>query len=752
MSGEKKLPMSPQGIAIDPHDPTRWMSYPDACAASKTSGYGVGFVFTANDPYFFLDIDHCAENGAWNQKAVSLFKQFPGAFSEVSQSGSGLHIIGRAADIPHSIKNAAEKLELYTEKRFCALTFKGARGDAETDHSDALRQVVSRYFMPKRVDSAHVTPQWTTKPHKDWSGPETDGALVKKMLKSRGSTQAQFGGKATLMQLWEADSLGQFFPHPTNEFDHSSADAALCQHLAFWTGKNCAQIERIFSMSALGKRDKWADRKAYRETTILNAVANCKNVYSNIPQPVEVPDDKGYRPGAQYMTITAQVDHFKGCVYIVKEDRAFTPHYGVLKKAQFRAVMGGFKFQHGSKDTLNAWEAFTESQNYDFPKAASSVFRPELAPGTRLSVDGEGCVNTYIPVVTDRKQGDVTPFLRHMGKLLPDRRDYSLFLYYMASLVQNPGVKFQWAPLLQGAEGNGKSFVAKVLTRCIGSKYCHLPEAEELGGRGGGFTGWLANKLFICVEEVYANGRASLMTKLKPLITADRIEIHPKGVDQYTGDNRANFLMCSNHKDAIPVTEDGRRYAIFYCAQQSAADIKAHGMDGEYFPKLWQWAEKEDGWAIINDFLRTLSIPPQHDPAKLSIRAPKTSSTDEALKASRPPIEEKVLNAWEEDEVGFGGDWISSIHLMNLLERAKLSKVSPPALASHMRNIGFHLHPYLCRNSHNKGRISRKIGVDGNKKPRLYVRIGSVAESLTCAKEIADSYEASQVSEKFSPQ
>ena len=37
-------------------------------------------------------------------------------------------------------------------------------------------------------------------------------------------------------------------------FDHSSADAALMSHLAFWTGKDMPRMDRLFRRSALDAR------------------------------------------------------------------------------------------------------------------------------------------------------------------------------------------------------------------------------------------------------------------------------------------------------------------------------------------------------------------------------------------------------------------------------------------------------------------------------------------------------------------
>lgn len=55
--------------------------------------------------------------------------------------------------------------------------------------------------------------------------------------------------------------------------DHSSADLALCSYLAHYTNGDKVRIVRMFSDSALGRRNKWL-RTDYRDMTIAKALGN----------------------------------------------------------------------------------------------------------------------------------------------------------------------------------------------------------------------------------------------------------------------------------------------------------------------------------------------------------------------------------------------------------------------------------------------------------------------------------------------
>jgi len=71
-------------------------------------------------------------------------------------------------------------------------------------------------------------------------------------------------------RLWEGDITGYE--------SASEADMALCNILSFWTCGSREQIERMFSRSSLGKREKWK-RESYRDQVIESAVVDAKGLY-----------------------------------------------------------------------------------------------------------------------------------------------------------------------------------------------------------------------------------------------------------------------------------------------------------------------------------------------------------------------------------------------------------------------------------------------------------------------------------------
>lgn len=814
-----KIPVNPFTRIPFPKG-ANWQQDPSSMTDFQTAsnnlrpGYGVGFLLTPEDPFFFLDIDDCLnpDGKTWSPLALQLVNALPGAAIEVSSSGRGLHIIGKHSGLPEfSNKNLAYHLEFYTQWRFIALTGTGASGSAHMDMTPQLPPVLSAYFPPGvKVDRA----TWTSEPSPDWNGPTDDDALIEKMLASNAAARA-FGGKSNLQALWERDedALGKIYPDSSRPFDESQADAALAQHLAFWTGNDCDRIFTLMFRSGL-VRDKWNRVDDYLEPTILRAVALQDKFYCETDTTIadkfgagridassdaqrtyaegiraqvvskctdaqatflcqtrtsakfwldnqeKTPDElvsmlkplesitqpnAASKPlvvsGYQYLPATLQIEKFEGFVYVARDHKIFTPKSGLLDMGRFNALHGGFVYQldeRGDKITRKAWEAFTESQCVRFPKVDSCIFKPRMASGDIFEIEGISVVNTYVPVETPSMEGDVSPFLNHVEKLLPVQSDRDTLLAYMAACVQHIGIKFQWAPLIQGAPGNGKTLFTRCVEAAIGRRYSYRPRSDQLTSK---FNDWLDGALFVGVEDVFVpEAKKELLEILKPMITGgDGYEIEGKGEGKYTTDICCNFLLNSNHKDAIRKTEDDRRFAVFYTQQQSELDIIRDGMGGNYFSDLYGWLDA-DGYAIINHFLRNYQIPDELNPATKCNRAPKTSSTAEAVAMGRGSVEQEIIEAIEENRVGFAGGWVSSVALERLLKEMRADRAIPRnKRRDMMKTLGYDWHPALL-----DGRVNNPISLDENKKPCLYIKNGHVSLNFSTPSDIAAAYVKAQ--------
>ena len=755
-----KQPIDPNtGTLCSVNDESAWVSYDEAVASPH--GEGVGFCFTEDDNIAFFDADDAAVNGQWSEESLEAYYMLEGAHFEVSMSGKGFHIFFRYLDIPpHRCKNMEHKFELYHKDRFVALTSEPPEELA--DCTEGLRRLVAAYFQP--TDGGDM--EWREGAEDSYTGPEDDDKLIEMALR-RKSVAATFGDKATFEQLWtcDVDALSVAFPDAGGQgraYDESSADASLASHLAFWTGRNPERMLRLMWRSEL-KRDKW-EREDYLRLTVSSACGMCTRWYDKAPVAALEgwPELKGtelqvewaedirarrvaedglgdeykehtdadfwiktrqqnfqeleerriaIRSGVQIMSVEQQLEYFAGWTYVIDQHKMLGPTGKLYPPANFNAMMGGYSFEmqsDGKKPTRKAFDCFTETQLATFPKVSDTCFKPRLAFGTIVNDK----VNCYVCKDGKRTVGDVTPFIEHLRKLLPNREDRLVLASYLAACVQHRGIKFQWAPLVQGTEGNGKSLFTAILRYVLGEDYIHTPNAADLDNK---FNSWLLNKLVICVEDIYVGGsRREVMETLKPMITAGNgIEIQGKGGNQITAEVCCNFILNSNHKDAIIKTQGDRRYAILYTAQQEASDLAKDGMDGDYFPNLYGWL-KSGGFALVAEWLHTFDIPERYNPAGKCHRAPDTTSTAEALEVSMGPAACVLKEAIESERVGFRGGWMSSTHIKNVLAENGV-RLGPNKLPAVIREVGYELRVE---------KASRASVIDGGARSRLYRAVG----------------------------
>ena len=251
-----KIPISPwSGKAAACDMPQTWSTYRHArYAMSRFRCNGIGFVFTASDPFCGIDLDQCRTiGGDITSEALTLIRHVD-SYSEVSPSGTGVHILLKAK-LPERGRRR-EKIELYDAGRYFTITGKHIAGTPlePQDRQDKLDQVMTATFPP-----ATSSPIATISGSLDIS----DEEIIERAM------QACNGERFRRLWTGNASDYGD---------DHSRADLALCNILAFWTGGNAERMDRLFRLSSL-MRDKWdrpSGSASYGARTILISLASRK--------------------------------------------------------------------------------------------------------------------------------------------------------------------------------------------------------------------------------------------------------------------------------------------------------------------------------------------------------------------------------------------------------------------------------------------------------------------------------------------
>jgi uncharacterized protein DUF5906 len=122
----------------------------------------------------------------------------------------------------------------------------------------------------------------------------------------------------------------------------------------------------------------------------------------------------------------------------------------------------------------------------------------------------------------------------------------------------------------------------------------------------------------VYVQEIYQNGRRDQYNHLKPFISSQntRLQVNEKGLRQYFVPNHQNWIITSNHDDAIALDDDDRRFCVL------RVQIDEPPADG-YFARFWAFlagggTENVYGWLLrrdvagFNPMASSKSVTPPH--------------------------------------------------------------------------------------------------------------------------------------------
>lgn len=236
-----KVPYSPLfngHAAVDA--PGTWGAYDDAVRRYEAGGMdGIGFVLTEDDPYCFIDLDDADGHQETFDRQKRILDMCPG-YAELSPSGTGLHIITKAA-IERGRKRS--KIEVYSNARYMTMTGNVYRDAPIVDAQEFVSMLWHEMGGPASLHGVGV----------DAEERETDEQVLDKLFNANNGEKAR--------DLYAGDWTVHYDPNSQSE-----ADQALINMLAFYT-QNRFQIVRLFQASNLGKRDK-AKRVDYLNRSI----------------------------------------------------------------------------------------------------------------------------------------------------------------------------------------------------------------------------------------------------------------------------------------------------------------------------------------------------------------------------------------------------------------------------------------------------------------------------------------------------
>lgn len=326
-------------------------------------------------------------------------------------------------------------------------------------------------------------------------------------------------------------------------------------------------------------------------------------------------------------------------------------HFGMTAKAfdaSFARYMMTKKERLEGKSTPEHSASHAALNRYEIPVVADVRYMP--GQPDIFELDGVSYVNrfdeTLFPEAPDRlsksQQKVVDRFLAHMEHLFANERDRKLLLSWMAYVVQTNG-RSNWCPVIQGAEGDGKTTLSTVLSVALGGS--HNAATVNGDAMAEKYSPWAEGKLFLFVEEVRLHGenRFDVLNKLKPFISNDVVPIRRMQTDVYNVPNTVNYMMGTNFKNALPINDEDSRYFPVFSRWQSKKRLDAFkAANPDYYADLAELVEHGDA---LRRFFLDYQLHDEFDPKR---RAPPSEARREMIALNKTDEDLAFEDAIEE--------------------------------------------------------------------------------------------------------
>lgn len=255
----------------------------------------------------------------------------------------------------------------------------------------------------------------------------------------------------------------------------------------------------------------------------------------------------------------------------------------------------------------------------------------------RVNIYDDRSIPAIEEVKTKSQKNALEAVERHFEVLFPNTLERDLVISYLAYQVQCPGERINWAMLIQGAEGAGKTWMQNLMAGVIGRSNVGPVNPASLFAP---FNGWAEGRKMIFVEEIRLRGhdRFEVLDKIKTNITNDTLEITRKGRDPYVTPNVASYVMFTNYSDALSLSDNDRRYFIVKTSFQVKAQIVAFRMKYPgHYAQIFSAVSEHPG--VLRGWLMAKRLSPDFDPkgdapttdAKRHMRAINLSDEQESL-------------------------------------------------------------------------------------------------------------------------
>jgi len=216
------------------------------------------------------------------------------------------------------------------------------------------------------------------------------------------------------------------------------------------------------------------------------------------------------------------------------------------------------------------------------PKVDGVTYDPRFgAADPVFNFEGRSYLNEYrlssVPTMDAVNSKMAGKWIRKLLKSLIGNAEHErLILDFISFIVQFPGIKIRWAPIIQSCQGAGKGTLGDILSAAIGVTNVNIIAP---GAMSSDFNSWRAGCQVVIFDELLSPGqnRAEVANKIKDAITNDRVSLNQKFKDPRVVINLVNFVAFTNFKNSIHIEESDRRFFVIYSPLQFKHQITPLG-------------------------------------------------------------------------------------------------------------------------------------------------------------------------------
>lgn len=383
----------------------------------------------------------------------------------------------------------------------------------------------------------------------------------------------------------------------------------------------------------------------------------------------------------------------KDWVFIMSEDKLVRPSTGVRSTASafntaFSRKAIEFLGEKGAKPSIAPLDLVMNV--FKAPVVARTCFIP--GKGKICKTEGVVTLNLWKRPPSPKPKKDwsqkdaaaVQVFIDHVNFLVDDEFKAGILLSWLSFVYTSHATKATWGVYLQGAGGDGKSVLGTLMRNILGSTNCRSISPNLVRSD---FNEWAEGSRFSVIEEVRILGssRYDIANSLKPLISDPVVPLNVKHSDSRDANNYTDWLLLSNYKDGLPMSEWNRRYFVIFSRFSREEDARKFERDNpRYFPRLFRSVNEH--YPALAGWLKEYKWHEDFDPLG---SAPWTDDRKAMAGLGRNDTEITIDNALEDDQNPFvTPSFISSTYLKDSYDLST-ARVSSQFIARTLTKRGY---------------------------------------------------------------